>query len=191
MQNTRHAPRPGGMVVGGEGEEGWASRLVFTFFFGGGLKGCLPRGGHQPWWRTSKGLTPGKDLTSPLTERTLISVGGSPPWRTRPGAHRVPPSRAPPCPPVPGPPVSPRPGAPSVPPSRADPGPPAGRTIKVTNVFRFKIDAKSIPEALATTILILQKFSIDLAHRQNHGASAHPAPSDAPHPHLIGTSRHP
>ena len=75
-------------------------------------------------------------------------------------------------PPVPGSPVSPRPGAPRVPPSRAprvppsraDPGPPAGRTPKVKNVFRFKIDAKSIPEALATTILILQKFSIDLAH---------------------------
>ena len=65
----------------------------------------------------------------------------------------------------PGPPLSPRPGAPSVPPSRADPGPPTGRTPKVKNVFRFKIDAKSIPEALATTILILQKFSIDLAHR--------------------------
>ena len=78
------------------------------------------------------------------------------------------------------------PGAPYVPPSRADPGPPAGRTPKVKNVFRFKIDAKSIPEALATTILILQKFSIDLAHRQNPGASAHPAPSDTPHPHPIG-----
>ena len=87
---------------------------------------------------------------------------------------------------VPGPPVSPRPGAPSVPPSRADPGPPAGRTSKVKNVFRFKIDAKSVPEALATTILILQKFSIDLAHRQNPGASDHPAPSDTPHPHPIG-----
>ena len=82
------------------------------------------------------------------------------------------------CPPVPGP--------FSVPPSRADPrtpGPPTGRTPKVKNVFRFKIDAKSIPEALATTILILQKFSIDLAHRQNPGASAHPDPSGTPHPH--------
>ena len=65
----------------------------------------------------------------------------------------------PPCPPVPGPPLSPRPGAPSVPPSRADPGPPAGRTPKVKNVFCFKFVAKSVPEALATTILILQKFS--------------------------------
>ena len=93
----------------------------------------------------------------------------------------------PPCPPVPGPPLSPRPGAPSVPPSRADPGPPAGRTPKVKNVFRFKIDAKSIPEALATTILILQKFSIDLAHRQNPGASAHPDPSGTPHRHPTRT----
>ena len=62
-----------------------------------------------------------------------------------------------------GPPVSPRPGPPRVPPprgplcppSRADSGPPAGRTSEVKNVLRFKIDAKSIPEALATTILIL------------------------------------
>ena len=53
--------------------------------------------------------------------------------------------------------------------------------------FCFKLDAKSVPEALATTILILQKFSIDLAHRQNPGASAHPAPSDTPHPHPIRT----
>ena len=72
--------------------------------------------------------------------------------------------------------LSPRPGPPRVPPSRADPGPPTGRTTKVKNVFWLKIDAKSVPEALVTTILILQKFSIDLAHRQNTGASAHPAP---------------
>ena len=80
------------------------------------------------------------------------------------------------CPPVPGP--------FSVPPSRADPGPLAGRTPKVKNVFRFKIDAKSIPEALATTILILQKFSIDLAHRypghrlapQDHPPDPDPTP---------------
>ena len=62
---------------------------------------------------------------------------------------------APSCPPVPGP--------LRVPPSRADP--PTGRTPKVKNVFRFKLDAKSIPEALATTFRILEKFSIDLAHR--------------------------
>ena len=66
--------------------------------------------------------------------------------------------------PVPGPPLSPRAGLPRVPPSRADPRTPAGRTAKVIDVFRFKIDAKSVPEALATTILILQKFSIVLAH---------------------------
>ena len=63
--------------------------------------------------------------------------------------------------------------------------------FSIKNVFCLKLDAKSVPEALATTILILQKFSIDLAHRQNNGASAHPAPSDTPHPHLIGTPRHP
>ena len=91
----------------------------------------------------------------------------------------------------PGPPLSPRPGAPSVPPSRADPGPLAGCTPKVKNVFWLKIDAKSIPEALATTILILQKFSIDLAHRQNHGASAHPDPSGTPHPPPSALPAHP
>ena len=52
---------------------------------------------------------------------------------------------------------------------------PAGHTSKVkNNVFCFNLDAKSIPEALATTILILLKFSIVLAHRQNPGASAPP-----------------
>ena len=73
-----------------------------------------------------------------------------------PGAASVPPSGGAAVPPS---------GGASVPPSLADPGPLAGRTPKVKNVFRLKIDAKSIPEALATTILILQKFSIDLAHR--------------------------
>ena len=87
--------------------------------------------------------------------------------------------------PVPGPIVSPRPGPPRGPPSRADP--PAGCTPKVKNVLRFKLDAKSVPEALAALILILLKFSIDLAHRQNPGTSPHPAPSDTPHPHPIGT----
>ena len=42
---------------------------------------------------------------------------------------------------------------------------PPGRTPKVKNVFCFKIDAKSVPEALAALILILLTFSIDLAHR--------------------------
>ena len=41
-----------------------------------------------------------------------------------------------------------------------------GHTPKVKNVFRFKLDAKSVPEALETTILILLTFSIVLAHRQ-------------------------
>ena len=82
-------------------------------------------------------------------------------------------------PPVPGPFCGP--------PSRADPRTPVGRTPKVKNVFWLKLDAKSIPEALPTTILILQKFSIDLAHRQNLGASAHPDPSDTPHPPPIRT----
>ena len=97
----------------------------------------------------------------------------------RPGAPSVPPSGALPCPPVRG--------APRVPSSRPDPGPPTGRTSKVKNVFRFKLDAKSIPEALATTFRILLKFSIVLAHRQTPGASAHPAPSDTPHPPPIRT----
>ena len=72
---------------------------------------------------------------------------------------------------------------------------PPGHNTKVKNVFCFKLDAKPIPEALATTILILLKFSIVLVHRQNPGASAHPDPSDTPHPHPIRTPsaphRHP
>ena len=70
---------------------------------------------------------------------------------------------------------------------------PAGRTPKVKNVFCLKLDAKSIPEALATTILILQKFSIDLAHRypghrlapQDHPRTPPtppPGPSSTPRP---------
>ena len=87
------------------------------------------------------------------------------------------------CPPVPGP--------FSVPPSRADPGPPTGRTPKVKNVFRFKIDAKSIPEALATTILILQKFSIDLAHPWGSRGIGPPHPSGTPHRHPWAPPEHP
>ena len=93
----------------------------------------------------------------------------------RPGAAPYPPVRGRPrALPSGGGRVSPRPGAaacppvrgrPRAPPSRTDPGPPPGRTPKVQNVFRFKLDAKSIPEALATTFRILEKFSIDLAHR--------------------------
>ena len=55
------------------------------------------------------------------------------------------------------------------------------------NLFCFKLDAKSVPEALASTILILLQFSIDLAHRQNFGVSARSIRSGTPHPHPIGT----
>ena len=66
-----------------------------------------------------------------------------------------------------GPPHPPQEGV--VPPTvrRGGTPPPAGRHPKVKNVFCFKLDAKSVPEALATTILILLKFSIVLVHRQN------------------------
>ena len=40
------------------------------------------------------------------------------------------------------------------------------------NLFCFKLDAKSVPEALATTILILLMFSIVLAHRPGTVARA-------------------
>ena len=40
----------------------------------------------------------------------------------------------------------------------------AGHHFKVKNVFCFKLDAKSTPEALETTIRILLMFSIVLAH---------------------------
>ena len=43
---------------------------------------------------------------------------------------------------------------------------PAGRNFKVKNVFCFKLDAKSVPEALATTIRILLMFSIALVHQR-------------------------
>ena len=63
------------------------------------------------------------------------------------------------------------------------------------NLFCFKLDAKSVPEALATTIRILLMFSIVLAHRCRSGEWPHPVPSDTPRPHPIGTPsaphRHP
>ena len=93
------------------------------------------------------------------------------------GALRGPPSRGPVWPPAPEPLRGP--------PSRTDS--PTGHTPKVKNAFCLKLDAKSIPEALATTILMLLMFSIVLAHRCNPGASAHPAPSGTPHRHPIGT----
>ena len=84
--------------------------------------------------------------------RRCGAYGGYPPMKRyrvspRPGAHRVPPSRAPPGLPVPR---RPR---------------PTGRALKVKKVFCFKLDAKSVPEALAASIRILLRFSIDLAHR--------------------------
>ena len=99
----------------------------------------------------------------------------------------------------PGPPVSPRPGPPRVPPSRGPlcppvprgPRTPAGRTSKVKNVFRFKLDAKSVPEALATTILILLKFSIDLAHPWGSRGIGPPHPSGTPHRHPWAPPEHP
>ena len=70
-------------------------------------------------------------------------------------------------------------------------GPPAGRTPKVKNVFWLKIDAKSITEALATTILILQKFSIDLAHPWGSRGIGPPHPSGTPHRHPWAPPEHP
>ena len=83
------------------------------------------------------------------------------------------------CPPVRGPFCGP--------PSRADPRTPVGRTPKVKNVFRFKIDAKSVPEALATTIRILLMFSIVLAHRHGTAARARQLARE----HLLTTPGHP
>ena len=60
---------------------------------------------------------------------------------------------------------------------------PHNRYKLAQNSFCFKLDAKSVPEALATTILILLKFSIVLAHRWNPGVWPHPAPSGTPHRH--------
>ena len=60
---------------------------------------------------------------------------------------------------------------------------PIGHNFKVKKVFCFKLDAMSVPEALATTIRILLMFSIVLAHRWNPGVWARPAPSETPHRH--------
>ena len=81
---------------------------------------------------------------------------------------------------VPGPPRGPPSRPLRVPPSRPDPGPPTGGTSKVQNLFRFKLDAKSIPEALATTFRILLKFSIVLAHRRNPGVWPRRTPFNPP-----------
>ena len=55
--------------------------------------------------------------------------------------------------PRPGPPVSPRPAR-----------TPAGHTPQIKNVFCLKLDAKSVPEAIAASIRILLMVSIVLAH---------------------------
>ena len=80
---------------------------------------------------------------------------GPPPGRPVPGSPCGPPSRAP---------RGPRPGPPR--------GPPPGHTPKVKNVFCFKLDAKSVPEALATTIRILLMFSTNTF--QNIEENRHP-----------------
>ena len=67
----------------------------------------------------------------------------------------------------------------------------AGHNSKVKNVFCFKLDAKSVPEALATTIRILLMFSIVLAHRGNPGVWLRPAPSRTPHRHPWVPPGHP
>ena len=66
------------------------------------------------------------------------------------------------------------------------------RTINFAqNLFCFKLDAMSVPEALATTIRILLMFSIVLVHRWNPEASAHPAPSGTPPPTPCAPSENP
>ena len=54
--------------------------------------------------------------------------------------------------------------------------PPMGRNFKVKKVFCFKLDAVSVPEALATTIRIRLMFSVVLEHRRNPGVWARPTP---------------
>ena len=56
----------------------------------------------------------------------------------------------------------------------------AGASL-VKNIFCFKLDAKSVSEALVTTIQILLNFPIVLAYRQNPGvrtaSNSRPSPS--------------
>ena len=49
------------------------------------------------------------------------------------------------------------------------------------NLFCFKLDAMSVPEALVTTIRILRLFSIVLAHQWGPRPWVRPAPSGTPH----------
>ena len=58
---------------------------------------------------------------------------------------------------------------------------------KVKNVFCLKLDAKSVPEALATPIRILLRFSIVLAHRHGTMARARQLARE----HLLTTPGHP
>ena len=51
--------------------------------------------------------------------------------------------------------------------------------IYIQNMFCFKLDAMSVPEALATTIRILLMFSIVLAHRASGDPRAAPEGSPA------------
>ena len=55
------------------------------------------------------------------------------------------------------------------------------------NLFCFELDAMSVPEALATTILILLMFSIVLAHKWGPWSMGPRRPSGTPHRHPIGT----
>ena len=163
-------PAGGVPPIDGHPRVGWASAGVPPYRRSPNAPGTSPPDLHR---RVVTNLfhppTPYRALQTPAMK--LRAVGGEPLWG-------VPPLRFY---------LTKR----GTPPRNYVPGFPSGRTSKVKNVFRFKLDAKSVPEALATTILILQKFSIDLAHRQNPGASAHPAPSDTPHPHPWAPPRHP
>ena len=91
------------------------------------------------------------------------SMGGTP--------SHGPPRGSPSAPPLP-----PRPGVPR--------GLPPGHTPKVKKVFCFKLDAMTVAEALATTILIPLMFSIFLAHRWEPRGMSPPHPSGTPHRHL-------
>ena len=59
---------------------------------------------------------------------------------------------------------------------------------RIENFFCFKLDAMSVPEALATTIRILLMFSIVLAHRQLHSGRRPSAHSKAA---PVGINGHP
>ena len=88
----------------------------------------------------------------------------------------IPHHTGPPVAPRPPPPLPPRPGVPR--------GLPPGHTPKVKKVFCFKLDAMTVAEALATTLLIPLMFSIFLAHRWEPRGMSPPHPSGTPHRHL-------